>query len=260
MSAAQPSPLPVESGRVAARPDSDPLSLVLPIGHPGEGPALFCLLPATGLSREYVGLADYLPGRAVYGLQTLTSEGIHQEGGGIAQLADALLHPLRQLQPEGPYHLLGWSFGGLVAHAVATRLQLQGCPIGLLAVLDGYPHGPAGTPDALRLLDLGEWARGRQLRAALRRSYQLRRGYLPQRFLGELTLVVATGDGHSGLDRALQWQHHAAAVQFHEVPCAHQELLGPQALRTVGPLVAARLAGAGRAPSRAVGSCGGDGA
>ncbi|MBT2398278.1 thioesterase domain-containing protein [Streptomyces sp. ISL-100] len=46
---------------------------------------------------------------------------------------------IRRVQPAGPYHLLGWSFGGNVAHTIATRLRQQGEEVALLALLDSYP-------------------------------------------------------------------------------------------------------------------------
>src|SRR5215204_4219302 len=46
---------------------------------------------------------------------------------------------IRKIQPAGPYNLLGWSFGGLVAHAIATHLQSMGEEVALLAMLDSYP-------------------------------------------------------------------------------------------------------------------------
>src|SRR5262249_11333048 len=41
--------------------------------------------------------------------------------------------------PTGPYCLLGWSFGGIAAHAIATELQQRGKQVALLAVIDTYP-------------------------------------------------------------------------------------------------------------------------
>jgi thioesterase domain-containing protein len=46
---------------------------------------------------------------------------------------------IHTIQPTGPYCLLGWSYGGIAAHAVATELQQRGKQVALLAVLDTYP-------------------------------------------------------------------------------------------------------------------------
>ena len=39
--------------------------------------------------------------------------------------ADYLKH-VREVQPHGPYRLLGWSLGGNVVHAMAAQLQNGG--------------------------------------------------------------------------------------------------------------------------------------
>ena len=57
----------------------------------------------------------------------------------LDDMAADYLASIRQIQPTGPYNLLGWSFGGLVAHAIATHLQDQGESVALLALLDSYP-------------------------------------------------------------------------------------------------------------------------
>jgi thioesterase domain-containing protein len=50
------------------------------------------------------------------------------------------LGAVKQLQPHGPYLLIGFSLGGLVALEMAQQLVAQGEKIGLLAMLDSYPH------------------------------------------------------------------------------------------------------------------------
>jgi pimeloyl-ACP methyl ester carboxylesterase len=47
-----------------------------------------------------------------------------------------------QVTARGPYCLIGWSLGGLIAHAVATRFEKEGERVSLLAVLDAYPYPP----------------------------------------------------------------------------------------------------------------------
>ena len=42
----------------------------------------------------------------------------------------------RQVQPEGPYQLAGWSFGGKVALEMAQQLQKTGESVALLAIID----------------------------------------------------------------------------------------------------------------------------
>ncbi|MDT0615855.1 amino acid adenylation domain-containing protein, partial [Streptomyces lancefieldiae] len=122
----------------------DSLSCVLPL-RPRSALAhaapLFCVHPAAGISWVYAGLLRHLgPERPVYGLQARGLTPPEPPADGLDAMVKDYLAELRSVQPEGPYHLLGWSFGGLVAHALATRLRAEGQEVALLAILDGYPH------------------------------------------------------------------------------------------------------------------------
>src|SRR5271154_3323935 len=48
-----------------------------------------------------------------------------------------------RVQPEGPYHLLGFSFGGLVALEIAQQLHAQGRECGLIGAVDNLRMGQA---------------------------------------------------------------------------------------------------------------------
>ncbi|KAL3200532.1 hypothetical protein MRX96_013179 [Rhipicephalus microplus] len=49
------------------------------------------------------------------------------------------LQKLLEVQPSGPYHIVGYSFGCTVAFEIALRLQASGAPVGSLTLLDGSP-------------------------------------------------------------------------------------------------------------------------
>src|SRR5690606_30214336 len=105
-------------------------------------------------SWPYLGLAEHLSEDfPVYGFQ---ASGIVTEAplaASIADMAEDYVRRILQIQPEGPYHLVGWSFGGLLAHAAATRLEGLGHRVALLANLDSYPvPEPDGIPDDRALL------------------------------------------------------------------------------------------------------------
>jgi thioesterase domain-containing protein len=73
----------------------------------------------------------------VYGLQAPHVAGED----GFASIAEAAGHyvaHIRSIQPEGPYHLLGWSLGGLIAHEVAVQLQDADEEVALLSMMDSY--------------------------------------------------------------------------------------------------------------------------
>ncbi|WKB54419.1 non-ribosomal peptide synthetase [Eleftheria terrae] len=112
---------------------------LLPLRPRGALAPLFCIHPAGGLAWWYGGLAGHVHAeRPLYGLQGRGVQAGAALAGSIEEVADDCLQQIRAVQPRGPYHLLGWSFGGLVAFEVATRLQRSGEAVGLLALLDSY--------------------------------------------------------------------------------------------------------------------------
>jgi amino acid adenylation domain-containing protein len=82
-------------------------------------------------------------------------------GVGIPELAAQFVRDLRDQLPRGPYHLGGYSFGGLVAFEMARLLHAQGAEVGLLALFDSWgPRYPRPLPPLARA--------GRRLKAAWR--------------------------------------------------------------------------------------------
>ncbi|GLP67088.1 dimodular nonribosomal peptide synthase [Streptomyces sp. TUS-ST3] len=114
---------------------------LLPLRARGTAAPLFCLHPGGGFSWCYAGLVRHLgPEVPVYGIQ---ARGL--DGGALPssmeEMTEDYLALIRSRQPSGPYRLAGWSFGGLAAHALATRLRAEGEEVSLLALLDAYPAG-----------------------------------------------------------------------------------------------------------------------
>lgn len=123
-----------------AESSSDPLSMVLPLRMARRERPLFCIHPAVGLSWGYASLLRYLDDKLpVYGLQSRGLRGGAQLPQSIAEIAADYLTQMRRIQPEGPYRLLGWSLGGLVAHEAAAQLQQAGEQVEFLVLLDAYP-------------------------------------------------------------------------------------------------------------------------
>jgi len=113
---------------------------VLPLRSRGNQPPLFCTHPAGGLCWCYAGLMRELdPQRPIYGLQV--SAVMHDEPfpASIEAMADDYVTAIRRIQSSGPYYLLGWSFGGVVAFEIACRLQQQGEQVASLTLMDSYP-------------------------------------------------------------------------------------------------------------------------
>ncbi|MFD7335341.1 amino acid adenylation domain-containing protein [Streptomyces violascens] len=116
--------------------------VLLPLREAGDKPPLFCVHPAAGFSWCYAGLTSPLgTDRPVYGLQARGLDGPEVLPASLREMAADYLDHVRSLQPTGPYHLLGWSFGGVVAHEMAVQLEESGESVETLAILDAHPAG-----------------------------------------------------------------------------------------------------------------------
>ncbi|MCH5644318.1 amino acid adenylation domain-containing protein [Gordonia sp. ABSL49_1] len=116
--------------------------VLLTLRAQGTRPPLFCVHPAGGLAWFYGGFAPYLPDRPIYGLQdphVTVGEEVRRD---VGELAERYLEEIRRVQPDGPYHLLGWSVGGIIAQAMATRLQASGAQVAYLGIMDAAPVPP----------------------------------------------------------------------------------------------------------------------
>ncbi|MFF1376346.1 amino acid adenylation domain-containing protein [Streptomyces sp. NPDC058308] len=123
--------------RGAAKAEGD---VLLPLHLEGDRAPIFCVHPAGGHSWGYYHLKDHLPpGHPLYGLQARTLLQGAEPPATLSAMAADYVEQLRSVRPRGPYHLVGWSFGGLVAFEMATQLQEQGEEIALLALLDAFP-------------------------------------------------------------------------------------------------------------------------
>jgi pristinamycin I synthase-3/4 len=185
----------------------DPLAVLIPLRATGDRPPLFCLHPGAGIGWEYFGLLRHLdPRQPVHAVQARGLTDPTAMPGSVREMADDYLEVIRGVQPHGPYHLLGWSFGAVVAHAMAARLRSLGEDVGLLALLDGYPETGENPPVSPR--DPG-------LLSALLRSlgYPVDSDTLSRT---EFDRVVHAGDGLlAGLDTAALPEVFASNINLH---------------------------------------------
>jgi enterobactin synthetase component F len=122
------------------REAADPYAPLIPIRRAGDERPLFCVHSVNGLSWGYAGLLRHLnPRTPVYGLQSYGFAPGQTPIHSIAGMAERYLADIREVQPSGPYRLLGWSLGGLVAFAMTERLESAGEQVELLTLLDAYP-------------------------------------------------------------------------------------------------------------------------
>jgi amino acid adenylation domain-containing protein len=103
----------------------------------GTGVPLFCIHPGGGMSWPYQAFGNYLDCPIIGIEQALQGE--EAEPRSIRDMAKNYADRIQGVYPTGPYNLLGWSFGGVVAHELAIELQRRGCVIARLILLDAQP-------------------------------------------------------------------------------------------------------------------------
>ncbi|MFF0352979.1 amino acid adenylation domain-containing protein [Nocardia sp. NPDC003167] len=260
------------------------LATTLPLRRGGDREPLFCLHPVSGLAWAYAGLAPHLPeDRPIIGLQSPALSDPDFRPATVDALIDHYLAEIRATQPHGPYHLLGWSLGGVLAQAVATRLQAAGETVASLTLLDSVPGADLadfgaelraafhelGIPDqqlpaADRLVGLGDDALAAlhgalagstpislprfvgMYRGALR-TVELVTQLMPDRFVGDLTFFTALRTAGKAPGGASRWRpYFSGVITDHPVDASHQQMLGPVAVTTVGPVTAQVIAISGR--------------
>jgi thioesterase domain-containing protein len=192
-------------------------------------------------------------------------------------MAADYLAQIRRVQPHGPYRLLGWSFGGVVAHAMAAQLQADGDDVELLALMDAYPapEDQRGTEITLeQILDtllaspearaehtvFDATALARALRAedpvvadfteaetttlvhAAVTHMRIMRAHNPATFTGDLLFFTATRDRRPNTPTAAVWRDHVTGeVVDHDIDAAHLRMADPDPLSEIGAALAAAL-------------------
>jgi thioesterase domain-containing protein len=72
----------------------------------------------------------------LYGLQSKGLEANQPALRSVEEMAESYIQDLRGIQPHGPYHLAGWSFGGIVAYEMARQLSGQQENVRILALFE----------------------------------------------------------------------------------------------------------------------------
>ncbi|MCU7645701.1 non-ribosomal peptide synthetase [Pseudomonas piscis] len=103
----------------------------------GSGPALFLVHEFTGLDLYFPVLGQHLPGDfPIYGLPGIALG--QPQLRTLECLATRLVQVLREAQPEGPYRIAGWSFGGVLAYEIAQQLLGLDQQVEFLGLIDSY--------------------------------------------------------------------------------------------------------------------------
>ncbi len=263
---------------VAGQTGGEGLERILSLARsaPPDRPPVFCIHPAGGIAWCYGGLARALGAeRQVYGVQA----GVLDPAAGLPDRLDEMaadyVDRIRALSAGGPFHLVGWSVGGIVAQAMAVRLQALGEQVGVLALLDAYPadrwHGmaepdaaaplrallliagydPADHPDlemtresVIRFLRAGGSPLGglsaRGLSGVVRaveNNNRLVRSHWHRRFNGTALHFFATLEHGPGGASPAEWEPYVSTLERYDLPVRHAHMVGPEAVGRIVPVL-----------------------
>ncbi|MDD5350311.1 MAG: amino acid adenylation domain-containing protein [Chthoniobacteraceae bacterium] len=125
---------------------------LVPIRPNGEKPPLFLIHPVGGNVLGYRDLAGHLaPDLPIFGLQAMGLRGTDDAFPCVEAMAAHYLEEIRTVRPHGPYLLVGYSTGGVVAFEMAQQLRARGEAVPLLVLLDSPPSGHWQKPLLARL-------------------------------------------------------------------------------------------------------------
>ncbi|MGW4207274.1 non-ribosomal peptide synthase/polyketide synthase [Lentzea sp. NPDC004789] len=217
---------------------ADPLAPVLRL-RSGE-PAVFCVHPLGGLAWPYTRLGG---GFGIHGLQADGLAGTGRLPGSIAEMAARYVARVREVQPEGPYRLVAWSFGGYVAHEMAVQLRESGAEVAFLALLDTYPRVAAARSEQELLAGVelpGELQDLRAAKAVFVNNDAIAARHVPRTFDGDLVFCQATrlDDGEQPRSPSLWRPHVTGRVDVHPVDATHNGLLDERPAQEIGRLIA----------------------
>ncbi|KFH62971.1 hypothetical protein MVEG_11009 [Podila verticillata NRRL 6337] len=240
----------------------DAYKVLLPIKPQGSRAPLFCVHPAQGLSWCFFGLSKYVPPeQPLYGLQARGFFDDQEAPATLEEIAQDYIDQIRSIQDRGPYRLLGYSSGGLIAHTMAALLEKQGEQVALLAMMD--------TPANYRALyslagkknneveDIpehccdqdglqGDPANGLfKHETFLSKLMRLTRSSEPHVYGGDLVMLRASKphvDGTIAMKSAEEWRPYVLGkIEGFDIASTHGDMIQPEPLAQIGRILSERL-------------------
>jgi len=127
----------VNQGSASVNGSNATWSSLVKIQTKGSKPPLFFIHPLGGEILCYHSLALHLGSeQPVYGLQPKGLDGKQPPYTQIEQMASYYIQEIQTIQPNGPYFLGGYSFGGMIAFEMAQQLHRLGEKVGFLVMID----------------------------------------------------------------------------------------------------------------------------
>jgi amino acid adenylation domain-containing protein len=115
--------------------EQDLASSIVVMQPHGNKPPIFIIHELDGEVISYRNLVkEFRDDRPIFGLRDTRVE--HGSQITINHFAIKYIQEIRAIQSEGPYHLMGFSLGGLIAYEMAQQLNKAGHEVSLLGILD----------------------------------------------------------------------------------------------------------------------------
>jgi len=198
----------------------------------GSRPPLFLVHPALGSAMSYVALSRRLgTDQPVYGLQ---SRGLDLDSKPTTRVEDMAAEYVRELtsvQPDGPYHLGGWSMGGVIAFEMARQLTAAGKTVAPLVLIDSFIQTAGSESEladdaTLREYFLDEVPSFDEHQFELFKvNVHAAQRYAPRKFAHDVILLQAAETSPEDAAESLkQWQKVAGRVVVQQVPGTHHTL------------------------------------
>ena len=111
-------------------------AVLVPLRSSGSAPPVFCIHPAGVEVFVYRDLVEALgPEQPVYGLRAGWVD-VADPPATVPDIAASYVDAVRAHQPHGPFRLVGFCLGGVLAYEMACQLRQAGEAVGLLAIAD----------------------------------------------------------------------------------------------------------------------------
>ncbi|HAU1796579.1 TPA: amino acid adenylation domain-containing protein, partial [Legionella pneumophila] len=128
-----------ELSHLLTRKKAKSLTPLVTLNGKGTKTPLFLIHPVGGQVFCYRELAQLLKAdRPIYGVQQLWHVDSKEQSSSIEEMAAAYISNIKKIQHEGPYCLMGWSMGGLIAHEMAYQLESEKDSLLFLGMIDSY--------------------------------------------------------------------------------------------------------------------------
>lgn len=119
------------------RAQAKELGVIIQLNKSQQQETIFCIHPVAGNVFAYAKLANLLETKyRLYGIQASGLEGESLPSHSIEEMATHYIKRIKTVQDRGPYKLVGWSMGGLIAFEMAVQLKAMGERVSFVHLID----------------------------------------------------------------------------------------------------------------------------